>query len=589
LDQPTLFVTAAAAVALSAVLLWIARPAASRPDPLSLWAMGMACSAAGLLLVAVPGAEALRDNVAKTLLLLGIGISWIGAREFARKAAPTWIAVGGALLWIIALRLPPFETSETARLTLSCAIGSLYSILIALAVRHVEKLRARVPTLFLLYAHASLYGLRAVLAATGLDAGYDQLLTTTLLLEAQTHTVGVAFLLLAMTKQRAEHVASQTLAEAQNAAEARKRFLTQLSHEVRTPLNSMLGLAQALRQDPSMRATQRQGAETLEAAGRHLLTILNDALDFARIDAGQVELSIQPFNPAVAAEGCLALIRPAALEKNISLRLSVDPATPLIVAGDSTRFQQIMINLLWNAVKFTPDGGRISLRASDAGGLCIDVSDTGPGVPPARRKALFQEFTPLSDGVGGSGLGLAISARLAQLMGGSLTYHGGPNGHGSIFRLELPWTETQPARPIAQPVRPVRAGRLQLLVVDDVAANRFLLRAMLTAEGHRVTEAANSTEMFSRLDEESFDAILLDVHMPDFDGITVARRIRDLEDPDLAAVPLLAVTGDAAPGTLQACLDAGMSGLVTKPIERTTLITELHRLDLQRHRQMQLN
>lgn len=582
MDQPTLFVTAAVAVALGAVLLWIARPPGRGLDPLSTWALGMACGAIGLLLAAVPGPDILRIDVAKAMLLLGLGVSWLAALGFADRRANPLLMLSGAAVWLIARRFPPFDSSPAARLALTCSLGAAGTIAIALALRHVEPLRARRPALVLLGLHAMLYAIRAVLAASGLDAGYDNALTTLMLLEAQIHTIGIAFLLLAMTKQRAERIAAEALATAQSAAEARRRFLAQLSHEIRTPLNGVLGLAQLLRRDASLRAEQRQHVETLEAAGRHLMAIVNDSLDLARIDAGQVELTIQPFNPAVAAEGCLALVRPAAVDKRIALRLVIDPATPPVVAGDSTRLQQIMLNLLWNALKFTPNGGRIELRVTAAELLRFEVSDTGPGIATEVQERLFQDFTRPERSGGGTGLGLAISARLAERMGGQLSYQRGSHGVGSLFRLDLPWTAAAVRAGGGKAASTSRGGSLHVLVVDDVAANRFLLRAMLGAEGHRVTEATNSAGALDCLRSEPFDAVLLDLRMPGVDGLETARRIRALPDPAAARTPILAVSGDATPETLQACRAAGMAGLVTKPIERATLLAELHRLELHR-------
>ncbi|MDR3537736.1 MAG: response regulator [Acetobacteraceae bacterium] len=341
---------------------------------------------------------------------------------------------------------------------------------------------------------------------------------------------------------------------------------------------------------------QRQQVETLEAAGRHLLAIVNDTLDLARIDAGQVELVFRPFSPAVAAEDCLSLVRAAAVDKCIALRLSIDAAAPAMVSGDSTRLQQILLNVLWNALKFTPDGGRVALWVTMAGGLRFEVSDTGPGISQASWERLFKDFSMLDRSLGGTGLGLAISARLAARMGGRLGYHPGPHGTGSLFRLDLPWHATAPvaavpgapaqARPApeAKLETPPASVGLHLLVVDDVAANRFLLQAMLTADGHRATEAASYAEALTYLGMERFDGVLLDLRMPGIDGLETARRIRALNDRITAATPLIAVSADNAPETLQVCLAAGMVGLVTKPIERPALLEELQGLVLRRAR-----
>ena len=601
MDQSTLFVTAAVSLALSAILLWIARQPGRRPDPLTNWALAMMSGAAGLLLAATPVPMFFSRDIARALMLTGIGVSWFAARGFAGLPARLPVTFAGAAAWLLILRIPAIGDSPDARMALSCTIGGAYTVAIFLAMRVVEPLRARRPMLLVVALHATLYVVRAVLAATGLDAGHATPLLTAMLLEAQVLPVAIAFLLLAMTNERAERRSATALAVAEGAAEARSRFLAQLAHEIRTPLNGVLGLAQHLRRDTTLRSQQQQQVETLEAAGRHLLAIVNDSLDLARIDAGHVELVFRPFSPAVAAEGCLSLVRAAAVDKRIALRLSVDPSTPATVSGDSTRLQQILLNVLWNALKFTPEGGRVALWVAMAGGLRFEVSDTGPGIPQASWERLFKDFSMLDPAFGGTGLGLAISARLATRMGGRLGYHPGPEGSGSLFRLDLPWhasaapAEKEPdARPAAPPAANRDGGRdapagtpapvigLHLLVVDDVHANRFLLQAMLGSEGHTATEAASCAEALTYLGTERFDGVLLDLRMPGVDGLETARRIRALNNPAAAGVPLIAVSADNAPETEQACLAAGMMGLITKPIERAALLDALQRLA--RHR-----
>jgi signal transduction histidine kinase/CheY-like chemotaxis protein len=579
--QPTLFVTAAVAIALSGLLLWIARPAEQRFDPLSIWAISMACAAAGMVLAAVPSVQFVQLDLARALMLLGIGIAWTAAHRFAQQRPHLGAACAGAVIWLVAMQSPALRRWDALHTPLANAITGVYAIAIIAALRQVEPLRARRPAMILTGLYAGLLllhgGLRLAGVQIGKSAGF---MTDTGLLAAQVEAIGVALLMLAMTNERAERRVAEALTIAQDAAEARRRFLAHLSHEIRTPLNGVLALAHHLARDTSLKPVQAQQVDTLEAAGRHLLAIVNDTLDLARIDAGAVELVSRPFDPAVSAEGCLSLVRAAAVDKRIALRLTVDPATPPRVSGDSTRLQQILLNVLWNALKFTPAGGRVEMRVTQTNGIRFEVTDTGPGIPQAARERLFQEFSPLDPEFGGTGLGLAISARLATRMGGQLGYHPRPQGTGSMFRLDLPWDAVAP-EPEAMPApeaSPQVTG-LNLLVVDDVPANRFLLRTILTTEGHRATEAASCAEALIYLRTERFDAVLLDLRMPEVDGMETARRIRSLNDRVTASVPLIAVSADPAPETAAACYAAGMVGVITKPIERETLLAELQRLE----------
>src|SRR5208283_3358437 len=276
-------------------------------------------------------------------------------------------------------------------------------------------------------------------------------------IEAQLRVVGISFLALAMTKERAELAIARSRDIARDAGDARRRFLAQMSHVVRTPLNGVLGLAQVLLQDSRLLVDQRQHVATLEAAGRHLLAIVNDALDLAKIDAGHLAFRIRPFDPSEAMNACLALVRPAAEDKRIKLQLLLAAELPVTISGDTTRLQQILLNLLWNALKFTPQDGAVTLRVgAGADWLRCEVIDTGPGIPAEKEAMLFKDFARLDpNAADGTGLGLAISARLAERMGGRLLYHPGPGGVGSLFRLELPWPAAEGLPEGAQEEAPV--------------------------------------------------------------------------------------------------------------------------------------
>jgi CheY-like chemotaxis protein len=351
-----------------------------------------------------------------------------------------------------------------------------------------------------------------------------------------------------------------------------------MSHEVRTPLNGVFGLAQVLAHDPRLLADQREHAQALEIAGRHLLSIVNDALDLAKIDADRLEFAARPFDPAATAEECLGLLRPTALDKHVALLLDRDAAMPALIVGDQTRLQQILLNLLSNALKFTPQGGAVTLHVAPMpGGVRFDTIDTGPGVPPEQSHLLFKDFSQLDPSAGeGTGLGLAISARLAERMGGSLRYIPREDATGSIFRLVLPWPEAavEPLRRRASPA--TATPKLHLLVADDVRINRMVLRAMLTGVGHTVTEARGGGEVLELVGQHRFDMILLDLRMPDIDGMEVAARLRAL--PGWTAnAPIIGISADAMPETVQACLAAGMDVVLAKPVELDLLLNELQR------------
>jgi PAS domain S-box-containing protein len=248
---------------------------------------------------------------------------------------------------------------------------------------------------------------------------------------------------LRLERERAAEQGELALARdaAEAASRAKSRFLSSMSHELRTPLNVILGFAQVLSLDPGLRGTQRDQVDAMQSAGRHLLDMISGILDFSRIEAGQLDLnpSITPLRPLLAE--CLEMVSQAAGAKQLRLTLDVAPDAPLAARLDPLRLRQILLNLLDNAVKFTP-AGSVSLRLLAVGQdqLRLEVADTGHGIAASQRSRLFKDFERLSRGdatVKGSGLGLAISARLAALMGGRLDHADNPGG-GSLFWLELP-------------------------------------------------------------------------------------------------------------------------------------------------------
>lgn len=584
--MPTqLFITLdAAIVALCGILLFIARDRSQRMDVLTWWALAMFCGTLGLAIMLAPLPPLAARRIAGTVVMAGGVLSWVAARRFAGRPLHLPLACTGLVIWLAGTQLPAIVAHDAYWIALSWGMGAAYTLAIVYALwpDGVEHLPARPAMLVFMSAHGFLYALHALAGGLGLEDANLRFFTNLLLLEGQFRTIGVAFLVLTLSKQRAELAARRNLDAAQQASEARRRFVAHMSHEVRTPLNGVLGVAQILARDARLLPDQQELVHALASAGRHLMAIVNDTLDLAKIDAGRLDLALQPFNPATTAEECLALMQPIALDRRITLRMAPGVAMPRSLVGDQTRLQQILLNLLSNAVKFTPKGGVITLRtAMVSDGVRFEVSDTGPGVTPEQRHLLFKDFSQLDPGVGqGTGLGLAICARLTAHMGGSLQYLPGEGGHGSTFRLTLPWTAAPAgtAEPEADAGEtPASPERLRLLIVDDVKGNRMVLRAMLSIDGHEVTEARDGAEALGMLLRQRFDALLLDLHMPRMNGLELTERLRAMPGWT-REVPVIGVSADAMPETLQACRAAGMNIMLTKPIERDALTRELRRL-----------
>jgi signal transduction histidine kinase/CheY-like chemotaxis protein len=586
LHPPLLVILEAITVLMCGAMLFVARTSGTERDPIPWLGAGLFLNALGLVIVVLPGPMFITRGLGVAMVLSGGSFAWIALRQFFDKS-PRWdVAAVGPLLWLLVTRLPAVANDPGWQMMFSWGIGAFYMVILTWALRPdgTEYLPARTSALIFLGIHGIVFALRAFLAGTGLDGQYRDLLSNILIIEGQFRVIGTSFLVLALTKQRAENIAARNLEAAERASDARRRFVAQMSHEVRTPLNGVFGLAQVLAQDSRLLPDQREHAQALEIAGRHLLSIVNDALDLAKIDADRLEPASRAFDPASTTEDCLALLRPNALDKRITLRFEPDSALPLRVLGDQTRLQQILLNLLSNALKFTPERGSVTLRTVTLpAGLRFDIIDTGPGVPPDQRHLLFKDFSQLDPSTSeGTGLGLAISARLAERLGGSLRYVPREDTTGSIFRLMVPWTEApgDPRRRHAPPVPTTNA--LHLLVVDDVQVNRVVLRAMLTGAAHTVSEARGGREALGLIHQHHYDMILLDIRMPDIDGLEVTTRLRAMPGWT-SEVPIIGVSADAMPETIQACLAAGMDAVLPKPVESAALLSELQRLRTHRH------
>src|SRR3954468_10286121 len=317
---------------------------------------------------------------------------------------------------------------------------------------------------------------------------------------------------------------------AENATRAMSDFLAVMSHEIRTPMTGVLGMADLLAA-AGLPGRERRQVEAIRTSGRHLLHVVDDVLDFSRIEAGGLALERVDFSPAEVLEQVRSLMAPQALERGLGLAFGLDEHSPPVIKGDPTRLRQVLLNLVGNALKFTHAGGvtvRLAGRPAGEGRFVLrfGVEDTGIGVAPEERAGLFDAFTQADRSTarryGGSGLGLAISRRLVGAMGGEIGVESAP-GAGSLFWFEVPLERGDAVVAAGRAAEPAAVQPLRVLVVDDVEFNRELLGEMLRRQGHQGGFAAGGGEAGALAARERFDAVLMDVHMPVMDGLEATR------------------------------------------------------------------
>ncbi len=416
--------------------------------------------------------------------------------------------------------------------------------------------------------------------------------------------VGVAAIVLAglamalvdrsrLLRERAEREASRlrelttALENARSTAEAavaeKAQFLAVMSHEIRTPMNGVLGMLESVMRS-NLNAAQRDEIVTARDSAAMLLQILNNILDFSKIEAGQVAFEQLSFSASALADDVVSVLEPQAARQGLALKVEVDSNLPPWVTGDPTRFRQILINLVSNAVKFTEAGEVIvTLRyahGEHAGEICVSVKDTGIGIDEAGQQRLFKHFTQADSSTtrrfGGTGLGLAICRQLVESMGGRIGVRSEP-GKGSTFWFRLPtsegdepdWTDdVEPDFVFAMPLR--------LLVAEDNPINQKVLRALLSHHGLDITFVGDGAQAVEAVATSGFDVVLMDICMPVMDGPAATRAIRALAC-DAANVPIIALTANAMAGDREKYLADGMNDYVSKPIEIRELLMAIIR------------
>ena len=372
----------------------------------------------------------------------------------------------------------------------------------------------------------------------------------------------------------------QALTEARQAAEqateAKSAFLANMSHEIRTPLTAVIGFNKLLLESPTLPQADPGLAARAGSAGRSLLALINDILDYSKIEAGQLELAMRPASPRQVAEEALALFEPQAWEKGLELVLSVSDAVPQSAVFDAGRLRQVLLNLLGNALKFT-DQGRILVRLDyRLNRLLFEVQDTGCGLDAAQEGQLFQRFfqadTSIARRHGGTGLGLAICKALVEVMGGSIEVVSQP-GQGATFRFNIMAQPAAGFSRLSDGVEPemVSLSGVRVLVVDDNPLNLELADAMLSGAGAEVSLAADGPAGLAAADRRPFDAVLLDIRMPGIDGCEVLERLRAGDGPN-RTTPVLAFCADGDIGPYR---QARFDGFVRKPIDTAELLRSI--------------
>ncbi|MEL6187642.1 MAG: ATP-binding protein, partial [Myxococcota bacterium] len=378
--------------------------------------------------------------------------------------------------------------------------------------------------------------------------------------------------------------------EAERSNVEKSQFLANMSHELRTPMAGVLGMLDAILDEPLPETTAFHAGVARECA-TGLLAILNDILDYSKLEANEVHLERLDYSPQRLLDGVLSMFAARAKEKGLRLDVALDAAVPDWVVGDPTRIRQILVNLVGNAVKFTPTGGvRIEVVRIEEETI-FRVADTGIGLSLDQQQRLFQRFAQADASTtrrfGGTGLGLAISKQLAELMGGAIGVDS-VEGEGSTFWFTVPSPEGTPVEgegTLARSPSEDLAG-LHVLAAEDNRVNQMVLERVLVKRGHEVTLVEDGEAALRAVAKGRFDVVLMDIQMPVMDGLEATRKIRDL--PEGERVPIVALTANAMAGDRERYLEAGMDDYASKPLDAERLASAMARAIAKRRRGLEL-
>jgi PAS domain S-box-containing protein len=395
--------------------------------------------------------------------------------------------------------------------------------------------------------------------------------------------------------QTLEVQVEQRTAELEYALKTKGEFMANMSHELRTPLNAILALSEILREEVhgSLNTSQQEALQHIEDSSYHLLALINDVLNFSKADAGQMNLQIENISVAEVCQESLQFVKEIAIKKQLRLSFRINDMDATMQA-DSKRLKQILVNLLSNAVKFTPSGGKISLEVvveSEANIVRFAVRDTGIGILPEDKARLFQPFTQIDSRLNrqheGTGLGLAIVHRLVDLHGGNVTFESDV-GQGSCFMITLPYhsvapvpapdtsviSDDQRAQTAVVPPQPAPTGA-QILLAEDNVINQNVIHTYLHTAGYRVVNARTGREAINQAMMIHPDLILMDIQMPDMDGLEATRHLRAI--PEFKETPIIAMTALSMSDDRDRCLDAGASAYLSKPVSLKDLVEIIQR------------
>lgn len=386
-------------------------------------------------------------------------------------------------------------------------------------------------------------------------------------------------------KKETEERLIEAKEKAEEASKMKSDFLASMSHEIRTPMNGVVGVLNLLFDTP-LNKEQKDLCQTMKESGKLLLKIIDDILDFSKMDSGEVQIEALDFSVTQLFKSVEAGLSILAQEKGLTLSFHRDSSVPDCVRSDPTRLQQILFNLIGNALKFTQKGGvtvRVKPLDAEKSLFRFEVSDTGIGIPENKIESLFDPFTQANSSTnrqyGGTGLGLSICRKLSELMGEGVGVKS-ELGKGSTFYFDVYLKDAQGLCEIPQEEAPQGADesakKLSILVAEDNAVNQFLIKALLKKEGHTVDIANDGVEALEKLQapSASYDLIFLDIHMPKLDGVETAIQVRKLKN-ECANLPIIALTANVLPEHRALYLKSGMNDFLSKPIDEALLLAAL--------------